>query len=201
MRTSVIRAAIVAAVAVSCAWQHSPAVAASGQEAAQKEIFSTFGPWWDPEELWWTTIMGVSSEKADQQGQAFAGMAFSPTEDVTLREIQLGVSYLSGRNVLSVTLRKNGDGVPGPVMREFTVADLKPWLCCVNQPTRVMLDQGQPLKAGRTYWLVLQAKHDTAVGWHLNSISAHGIFASRERNQAWLREDEFLLLALRLLGD
>ena len=38
MRTSVIRAAIVAAVAVSCAWLHSPAVAASGQEAAQKEL-------------------------------------------------------------------------------------------------------------------------------------------------------------------
>jgi hypothetical protein len=162
------------------------------------EIYSTFNK--DRDNLYdccvgWT----LSSTDSIVGAQQFVGMPFTPTQNFSLRKVQLGLSYVTGANALYVSLRADAGGVPGDIINRFKVAGAPSAGSCCEVVTGT--NKGIPLTAGTTYWLVVKVKADTWGAWNLNNIGASGPFAFNQGEGTHWRTTSDVLGAFRVLGE
>jgi PEP-CTERM motif-containing protein len=119
------------------------------------------------------TIRGAS----DQQ----IGMAFTPTSDFYLSQIDLPITWGGGSNDFIVTLQSDSSGLPGAVLESWELAADLPPLGHANPGAETLLaSSAVTLQADQQYWLVVAGGTDTTSGaWNFSSTDALGLEAIR----------------------
>lgn len=142
--------------------------------AGLREIYSTFSS--DDSNLYdccvaWT----LTTDQSILQFQQFVATPFTTDRPGLLRKVQLALSYFTGANSLSISLRADANGLPGKTLHTFKVGDIPPGGSCCD--VEVVSPKVMLLRGNTTYWVVAIAKADTWGGWNLNNINANGPFA------------------------
>lgn len=103
--------------------------------------------------------------------ETWGAAAFTPTSNITLKEIDLPLDYLQGTNAVVVALYDDNANFPGNVIKTFHVEDMLVASACCG--LTVLKDRkGTPLIAGKQYWIALTTnKHsaDAMIGWNMNT--------------------------------
>jgi hypothetical protein len=114
---------------------------------------------------------------------------FTPTADHTVKEIQVGVTYVSGANEVVLSLNEDAGGVPGTVLHTWHFANLPTFgTCCTLQTAKVRA--GIPITKGKLYWVVLRTSatgQDTWDVWNNNFNDLQGPF-SNNTGQGWSQQ-------------
>jgi hypothetical protein len=139
-----------------------------------KTIYSTFSD--DDSNLYnccsgWT----VSSAGSIVGAKQAVAMPFTPSANVKLKQIVLGIGWVTGVNKVTVSLAEDAGGVPGATLRKGGATDLPTFGSCCD--TTAVAVKAIPLSAGTTYWVIATAKKDTWAAWNNNTIGAEGPFA------------------------
>lgn len=127
-------------------------------------IFSNLGrgtvPAYDCCYLW-----GITGPAAENGDATAVGLSFRPAKNARLTRVELGLSYLSGTNQVTVSIHEDAGSAPGPVLAQFLVADLpRVQSCC--ELARVN-PGGLPVRAGALYWVTVRAEGNTLAGWNV----------------------------------
>jgi hypothetical protein len=139
-----------------------------------KTIYSTFSD--DESNLYnccngWT-VSAVGSIVGAKQAIA---MPFTPETNVKVKQIVLGIGWVTGANKVTVSLASDAGGVPGATLKKAGASDLPTFGTCCD--TTAVAVKGIALSAGTTYWVIATAKKDTWAAWNNNTIGADGPFA------------------------
>jgi hypothetical protein len=94
---------------------------------------------------------------------------FTPSESVTLSEIQVVISAADGGS-LNAAVETDAGGQPGSALETFSFTDLPDSFTLETADS--VLDP--TLDAGTPYWLVLSAEGSDEGGWADNTVSASG---------------------------
>jgi hypothetical protein len=100
----------------------------------------------------------------------WVAMGFTPAADADLKEIDVGVGYVTGTNKVIISLYDDNGGVPGKVIKKWPVTGLGAFgACCQIEVGRA---RGISLTAGTPYWVAVTtdgADSDTWAAWPFNS--------------------------------
>jgi hypothetical protein len=118
---------------------------------------------------WCCTSFIISGTKSEFAAQSWIAAPFTPTANLTVSKIVLGLGYVSGKNAVVVTLNSDSAGLPGSELGSTTISGLAdfPGCCLVAQAK----GQGVPVSAGQQYWVVVKtnsSNSDTWAGWAFN---------------------------------
>jgi hypothetical protein len=93
-------------------------------------------------------------------------------------QIDLGLTYFGGTNAAIVQLSADSGGLPGMVLRSWTVEGMPFYgTCC--EVTTVTASPSIPVRAGKQYWVaVLPSADDTSEVWNWTADDLQGPFAS-----------------------
>jgi len=110
---------------------------------------------------------------------AVTANAFEPGDNYTVTGIALALTHAAAPNIYNVSLNADNAGVPGAVLREWTVTNLA-WFgtCCGVVVVRSW--SALPITQGTRYWVVASTEsHNTLGAWNLNSRGAVGPVAQQ----------------------
>jgi hypothetical protein len=138
------------------------------------EIVNTFND--DPNNAYdccqgWTLSSTGSIVGAKQS----IAMPFTPAADTNLRQVVVGIGWVTGANHVTLSLSADANGVPGDSIKRAQEDDFPVFgTCCevVSQPSKPI-----PLTGGMQYWLVARVTADTWAAWNVNNIGMSGPFA------------------------
>jgi hypothetical protein len=166
-----------------------------------KEIYSSFGP--DRDNLYDCCIAWTLTTRESVVGlRQFVAAPFTPADNGSIRKIVVALSWVSGLNALTVSLRADDGGLPGAVIKRFELLDLPVFGGCCE--TETLAAKGIPVTAGTTYWVTVRAAADTWAGWNFNVLNLPGPFAVKSD---WLDDTGHWQLnpnsppAFRVLGE
>lgn len=121
-RTAAIRSIAMVAASLCAANAHADTVVSYFDASAGDSYDPTTG----------ATISGANGHNVGVLVET--GIAFTPAEDFSLRQIDLALSYLSGTNAVVVTLNSDNSAAPDPVLLRWDVANLPAFgTCCVTR--------------------------------------------------------------------
>jgi hypothetical protein len=93
------------------------------------------------------------------------GMAFTPSSNAFLTQIDVAVWWESGTNSVILTLDSDNSGIPGTVIDSWTLNNLPPFGICCTAETATALSPIS-LTAGDQYWIVVApGASNTRAGW------------------------------------
>jgi hypothetical protein len=144
---------------------------------------------------------GILGPDAGQPWPQWAASAFTPTADHTMKEVEVGVTYVSGANEVVVTLNADAGGVPGQIMHGWRFTNLPVFGTCCTLQTG-FAEGGIPLKKNTKYWLTLWTSPqtpDTYAVWNDNYNGWQGSWAN-DLGSGWLNEGIQTLGAFAILG-
>jgi hypothetical protein len=144
---------------------------------------------------------GILGPDAGQPWPQWAASAFTPTADHTMKEVEVGVTYVSGANEVVVTLNADAGGVPGQLLHGWRFSNLPVFGSCCTLQTG-FVDGGIPLKKNQKYWLTLWTSPqtpDTYAVWNDNYNGWQGSWAN-DLGSGWLNEGIQTLGAFAILG-
>jgi hypothetical protein len=118
---------------------------------------------------WCCTSSIVSGPDSEFGSQSWIASPFTPNANLTVSKIVLGLSLVSGKNAVVVTLNSDSGGLPGSELASATVSGLPDFPgCCAVAQAKV---NGVPVSAGQQYWVVVKTNHKdstTLAGWNFN---------------------------------
>jgi hypothetical protein len=140
------------------------------REASLVTIFSNLASQYPNGEYWCCTgynIMGPNSGVGEQ----WIGAAFTPSGNHTATQITVAVGFSQGTtNGAVVSLYRDKNGVPGKVLKSWTVSSLPSFGTCCT--LAVVSDSvGVSLTGGKQYWVVVKTDNtemDTVDGWNVD---------------------------------
>jgi len=100
---------------------------------------------------------------------------FTPSADTNLREVSVGIGWVTGANHATLSLSADDNGMPGDSIKRAQEDDFPVFgSCCEikSQPSKPI-----PLMGGVQYWIVARVTADTWSAWNLNNIGAEGTYA------------------------
>lgn len=149
-----------AAAQASAAWSRAT------PDARLRVIFSNLGR--DPVLPYDCCFAWGLTGPAAETGDATAvGVSFRPIRSARVRQLELGLSYLSGTNQVFVVMHEDAGGVPGRVMAEFTVVDVPRIGSCCELAQVTPEGVPVPVQAGRLYWVTARVDGNTLAGWNV----------------------------------
>jgi len=106
------------------------------------------------------------------------GMAFTPSSNTLLTQIDVAVFWESGTNSVILTLDSDNSGIPGTVIDSWTLNNLPSFGFCCTAETVTALSPIS-LTAGDRYWLVIApGASDTHADW--TNTNTLGLSADQE---------------------
>ncbi len=140
------------------------------RESGLVTIFSNLASQYPNGEYWCCTgynIMGQNSGVGEQ----WIGAAFTPTANHTATTVTVAVGFSQGTtNGAVLTLNSDSHGVPGKVLKSWTLSNLPTFGTCCTLVAKSS-GSGAPLSAGKQYWVVLKtngSQLDTVDGWNVD---------------------------------
>ena len=100
----------------------------------------------------------------------WVAMGFTPAADADLKEIDVGVGYVTGTNKVIISLYDDNGGVPGNVIKKWSQTGLGNFGACCQ--IEVGKTRGIHVTAGTPYWVAVTtdgADSDTWAAWPFNS--------------------------------
>ncbi|MGM9488189.1 hypothetical protein [Ideonella sp. YS5] len=142
----------------------------------------------------------ISSPESDFHQRYSVAAPFTPLENATLRKIRLPLFSMWVKHEVEVSLRKDEDGMPGAVMKRFSVPS--PWWDGSGRLLiqTVTLEKGIPLIAGKKYWISTRALGVAQSAWFWNSLNLYGDFLRKLDSSKWEPLYD-VLPAFAVLGD
>jgi hypothetical protein len=142
--------------------------------AGMMTIYSTLND--DPNNVYdccngWT----LSTTDSVLQSRQFIAMPFTPTADADIRRVSVAIGWVTGANLVGLSLRSDSAGLPGDVIKQAREGDLAVFGTCCD--LTVVPTHPIHVTGGVQYWLVARATADTWGAWNVNSINAIGNFA------------------------
>ena len=100
----------------------------------------------------------------------WSAAAFTPTANHTVIKIEVAVGYVEGTNGLVLALYNDASGVPGTLIKAFSVSSLPNFgSCCTVEA--VTDKAGIAVTGGTQYWVVLKTnskESNTYAAWNVN---------------------------------
>jgi hypothetical protein len=113
------------------------------------------------------TVAGPNSQIGST---VWVGTQFTPASNATVKEIDLGVAWVSGTNKVIINLAEDNGGVPGTVIGSWPATGLGTFGdCCTLAVATVSKAK---LTAGTPYWIYAStddSNSDTWAAWPFNS--------------------------------
>jgi hypothetical protein len=166
------------------------------QVSSATTIFTNFGTGQSFDAINGWTTSGPSSGV----GSFEPAMAFTPTGNFDLTQIDVALSLARGTDSVILSLNSDAGNAPGTVIQSWTLSNL-PTFGSEYTPETV-LGAGEPLSAGQQYWLVAApGASDSWAGWNQNSTSDIGTVPdSRDQGLTWNAVDRQPRGAFDVLG-
>lgn len=120
-------------------------------------------------------------------GQQWVAGAFTPSSNMTVTRIALGLGYVSGTNSAIVTLNSDDNGLPGTQLASFKIRNIPPSGSCCTL-TEAKDRAGTPLTAGQQYWVVAMttANSNLFAIWDQNTTEQiHFLTNAHNNGQGW----------------
>jgi hypothetical protein len=115
-----------------------------------------------------------------------------------LTQIDLALTHYGGTNAATVELHADSAGLPGELLRTWSVTDLPPYGSCCPV-TSLAASPSIPVGTGKVYWIVVTpGADDTSVVWNWNTQGAAGTWAD-DLGSGW-SPFTGILSAYRVLG-
>lgn len=115
-----------------------------------------------------STVSGSSSPVAET---IYTAESFVAPSDGKVMEIDAGVALAAGTNSIVLGIAADDGGVPGNLLSSGTYTGMGVFGECCTLPA-VILDNAVKIKAGQTYWVVVEpdsANSNTWAAWTYNS--------------------------------
>jgi hypothetical protein len=151
------------------------------------------------------TIAGPLSVQGEIVDSADSFIAPGPVgTSYTLTKIELAVALIEGKNLLSVALMSDSNGLPGNVIESFQFTNAMSKI--TSNPTSRPLEADSllhpELQAGTRYWLAALGTADLLAAWYTNDTGASRLGAYIGNVVAWHRSpDPQMAAAFRIEGD
>jgi hypothetical protein len=134
-------------------------------------LFSNFGPG-----NGYNCCTGWTVSEPGAVGLFRPAMAFTPSVNAQVTQIDIALGHVSGTNNATISLAQDNGGVPGTILRTWPVALQPPFgTCCIVTTVGGSL---VPVAAGHKYWVIASAgpnvANNTWDAWNLNSIGQQG---------------------------
>jgi hypothetical protein len=132
-----------------------------------------------------TTGASVSGASSNTGSFAATGMAFTPSGNFLLGQIDTALNFWAGTNSVVLTLNTDSGGSPGSVLETWNLGTLPAIeTCCTIEtvtPTSPIF-----LNSGVQYWLVASpGAANTSVVWEANNLGLTGTEGQRIGNSAF----------------
>ena len=113
-------------------------------------------------------------------------MAFTPSSNFTLAQIDVGIGIvpLSGINSVMLSLEGASGGLPDGTIESWTLIDLPEFGSTSNTVQTVNPAKPVSLVSGTEYWLVASASNFEGA-WNLNSSGSTGPVAIKRGSSGW----------------
>jgi len=125
---------------------------------------------------------GILGKNAGQPWPESVARGFRPTANHTVTEIDLGITYVQGTNIVVVSLNENDakNHIPGKALHTWRFKNLPAFgTCCTLQVAKFA--KGIPVKKGLMYWVVVspdQQFQDTYDVWNNDANGQQGPFSN-----------------------
>jgi hypothetical protein len=142
----------------------------------------------------------ISSPESDFHQRFSVAAPFTPLEDAAIRQVQMPFFSMWAPQSVEVSIRKDEEGMPGAVMKRFSVPsplwDGSGRLLIQT----VKLEEGIPVIAGKKYWIATRALGTNQSAWFRNSLDLRGDFLRKLNASKWEPTYD-VLPAFAVLGD
>jgi hypothetical protein len=151
-------------------------------------IFSNLGP---PGPTYYCCLGWLVTGSGTFYRQVENANAFTPSQNTYITQIDVAVSHASGTNNMTLELVRDDGGLPGSVLRSWSLANQPPiGTCCAL--TTIRVGSRTAVLAGRQYWLVAIAGpnslNDTVDGWNFTWNGAQtGPVMSNYDGAGWIQ--------------
>jgi hypothetical protein len=131
----------------------------------------------------------VSGPASAAGGQVSLAVAFTPSTAVRVKQVALGIGYVTGtKNGVVASINEDDNGLPGSAIASFRVDNLPIFgTCCVVATQQN--GKGASLDAGTQYWLVVRANHsesDEWAAWNLNDTEqVNSVSGAQDFGTGW----------------
>lgn len=126
---------------------------------------------------------------------------FTPTANHTVTEIQVGVTWVEGPNLVILSLNEDNGGKPGKTLYITQFSNLPTFGACCTLQTAT-LTTGVPVTQGTQYWVVLRTSptnQGTWGVWNNNFKDLQGPFSNSLGN-GWFQQSTQELGAFAVFG-
>jgi hypothetical protein len=105
-----------------------------------------------------------------------SAMAFTPSGNFTLTQIDVALSFVIGTNSAMLSLNSDSGGLPDGVIESWTLTGLPVFGTTSNTVQTVIPVSSVSLISGTQYWLVASTiASNTWDAWNWNSIGSNGL--------------------------
>jgi len=108
-----------------------------------------------------------------------SAMAFTPSSDFDLSQIDLGITWVGNTNSVIVSLQNDSSGLPGATIESWTVSNLPP-VGSTNAIETVIPVSTVELMATQQYWIAVAGVGDASAVWNWNVVGATGAYAQSD---------------------
>jgi hypothetical protein len=132
-------------------------------------LFSNFGPG----NAYNCCVGGTIGGPGSPVGFITQANQFTPSRNGLVVQIDVALGHVTGSNSATIELAADNGGVPGAVLRSWSVSGQPAFGTCCTVTT---VQSYPPISvfAGTTYWVIASAASDTWDAWNWNSIGQVG---------------------------
>lgn len=139
------------------------------------------------EGLYWCCTGATITGSQFKGGYSYEqGIPFTPTKNVSVTSITMGLGYVSGTNAATIALYSDSSGLPGTELASGAVSNMPKFPTCCT--TTAVTISSTALTAGTQYWIVVSASGTTWVAWNystVNTADAH-TYAYNYNGDGWV---------------
>ena len=162
---------------------------APSSDAGLVKIYDSIGTAY-PKGTYWccegATIFGPTA--ISKEPEYWEAGAFTPTADHTVTKVEVAVGWVEGFNGLVVALYSDASGVPGKVIKAWSVTNLPNFgSCCATVAAHDTA--GVPITAKTQYWIVVKTNNkssNTFAAWNVEDVDQ----VDSELTAFWCSDDK-----------
>jgi hypothetical protein len=151
-----------------------------------KVIFSNIGVKYPKGEYFCCFGDTISGSQSITGGQSWVAAQFAALDDSKVTEVDVAAEWADGTNEIDISLYTDKDGIPGKLLKTFTVTGLQGVSGCCGLAVGKDKD-GIAIKGGRSYWIaVTTPASDTFAVWADNSTDQiYGLPIAQNSGTGW----------------
>jgi len=108
-----------------------------------------------------------------------SAMAFTPSSNFDLSQINLGITWVGNTNSVNVSLETDSAGLPGTTIESWTLTNLPP-VGSTNLIETISPVSTIELRAWQQYWIAAAGVGDASAVWNWNIVGATGAYAQSD---------------------